>query len=88
MFEFLKSKSFPIIASFILGLGLVAIFKRGCSTSHDEKDCMIMKAPPVEEVIKTTYQIGHRCYQFKTEPTDCSGSGIVEPFALAAKIPF
>lgn len=88
MFEFLKSKTFPIIASFILGLGLVAVCKPVCSPNKDQKDCMIMKAPPVDEVIKSTYQIGHKCYQFKTESAECSGSAIVEPFALAAKIPF
>ena len=79
MLEFLKSKTFHIIGSFIIGVGLVAVFRKECSGA----ECQIQKAPPVDEVTKTTYQIAHKCYQFKTETTACTDSGVIEPFQVA-----
>jgi hypothetical protein len=77
MFEFVKSKSFHTIASFIIGLGIAAVLTpTGCPTGI----CTVQKAPPVEEVTKSTYQLGSKCYQFKTEPTECSAAGVIEPF--------
>ena len=82
MFAFLKSKSFHIIGSFIIGFGLVAVFRNQCKGA----ECLIQKAPSVDEVIKTTYQIGHKCYQFKTESTACKDSGVIEPFQVATTV--
>ena len=78
MLEFIKSKSFHIIGSFIIGFGIVAVLRAGCSGDN----CVIQKAPPVEEVKSTTYQIGHKCYQFATEPVDCPTMGAIEPFQV------
>jgi hypothetical protein len=82
MFEFLKSKTFHIIGSFIVGFGIVAVFRTQCK----EKDCIIQKAPPVDEVTKSTYQIGKKCYQFKTESSACKDSGVIEPFQVASTV--
>jgi hypothetical protein len=83
MFEFLKSKSFHVIGSFIVGFGLVAaIFRPGCANGT----CTVMKAPKPDEVAATTYQLGSKCYQFKTEPTECAASGVVEPFQCGCKV--
>jgi hypothetical protein len=76
MFEFLKTKGFNTVFSFILGLGLVALLKPFCHGAA----CVIQKAPPVEEVSKTTYQLGSKCYQFKSEPVDCPADGVIESF--------
>lgn len=77
MFEFVKNKSFHTIASFVIGLGIAAVLRpTGCPTGI----CTVQKAPPVEEVTNSTYQLGNKCYQFKTEPTECSGAGVIEPF--------
>jgi len=78
MFEFLKSKHFHVIGSFIVGLGLAAILRPGC-----RGNCTVHKAPAVEEVTKSTYQLGSKCYQFKTEPTACAESGMVEALTMA-----
>ncbi len=77
MFEFIKSKSFHTIASFILGFGLIAVLRPGCGQGSS---CTILKAPPLEEVAKSTYQLGQKCYQFRSEATECAASGVVEPF--------
>ena len=83
MFEFLKSKSFHTIASFIVGFGIAAIFRPGCANGA----CTVQKAPSVEEVTKTTYQMGSKCYQFKTEMSECAATGVIEPFQVGGACP-
>jgi hypothetical protein len=76
MFEFLKSKTFDAVFSFVLGLGLMALLKPGCK----EGECHIQKAPPYEEVKSSTYQLGSKCYKFEAEPVECPMTGVIEPF--------
>ncbi len=76
MFGFLKSPTFNYVFSFILGLGLMALLKPACKG----EECKILKAPPLEDVKKTTYQLGSACYQFHTEPITCPSKGVIEPF--------
>lgn len=76
MFEFLKTKSFNSVFSFVIGLGIMALLRPVCHGAA----CIIQKAPPVEEVSKTTYQLGAKCYQFKSAPVDCPADGIIESF--------
>jgi len=45
-------------------------------------ECIVQKAPPVDEVNKTTYQLGSKCYQFRSAPVDCPKEGVIEPFTL------
>ncbi len=76
MFEFLKSTKFHYLFSFILGLGLMALLRPIC---HG-KECLIEKAPPLQEVNSSTYQLGTKCYQFRSTPVECPASGVVESF--------
>ncbi len=76
MFEFLKSEKFSVLASFILGLGLMAVLKPACRGT----ECKILKAPPLEEITHSTYQAGSKCYKFKHEIIDCPKDGVIEPF--------
>ena len=76
MFEFLKSKTFDAVFSFVLGLGLMALLKPGCKAG----ECHIQKAPPYEEVKSSTYQLGSKCYKFEAEPVECPMTGVIEPF--------
>jgi len=78
MFEFLKSESFKSIGSLILGIGLLAVLKPICKGDN----CITQKAPSVDEVVKSTYQLGSKCYQFKTQQIICPQKGIIEPFAV------
>lgn len=80
MFGFLKTEGYSIIFSLVTGIGIAAVFKPGCR----ESDCAIKRAPPVDEVTKTTYQIGDKCYQFKTENIECPTKGVIEPFEVEA----
>jgi len=75
--QFLKSEKYSIAFSFILGVGIMAALKPGCR----ERDCSIKKAAPTEEVTKSTFQIGDKCFQFGTRSVDCPAAGeIVEAF--------
>jgi hypothetical protein len=77
--KILKSPGFNTAFSFLLGLGLVALFRPIC---HGDK-CRILKAPPVDEINKSTYQIGSKCYQFRTKTMDCPATGVVESFMIS-----
>lgn len=76
MFEFLKTERFNMISSFILGLGLMTLLKPICKGA----ECKILKAPPLEEVTHSTYQLGGKCYQFRTAPITCPAGTVIEPF--------
>jgi hypothetical protein len=79
IWDFLKSKKFNLFFSFIIGLGLAAILRPACKGEH----CVVMKAPPVHEVTKTTYQLGTKCFQFSLESSDCPQKGVVEAFQIS-----
>ncbi len=67
MFEFLKSDKFAIFFSFVLGLALVSLFQPMCKGPSCERH----KAPAPEEMKKSTYKLGSKCYQFRTEVVKC-----------------
>ena len=78
MFEFLRTERFNILASCVLGIAIVAVFKTPC-----KQDCTLQKAPSPEEVTRTTYQIRTKCYQFKTAEIECPTNGkVIEPFQV------
>lgn len=80
IWDLLKSKKFNFVFSFLLGLGLAAILRPVCKGDQ----CLLMKAPPVHEVQKTTYQLGSKCFQFGLENRDCPTKGkIVEAFTIS-----
>jgi len=54
--------------SFILGIGLASLFRKICT----DRNCLIFKAPPLEEVTKNTYAYGNKCYTFKEQLTKCN----------------
>lgn len=65
MFEFLKTKSFHKIFSFLLGVFLIIIFKKTC---NDQNCFDIILVDP--NIIKTkTYMIGNKCYKFTPKIT-------------------
>lgn len=78
MFEFLKSKKFNILFSFLLGFGIMALLRPICNGA----ECLIQKAPPLEEVNKATYQLGSKCYQFRSATVECPKTGVIEPFVV------
>jgi hypothetical protein len=64
MFEFLKSKNFHYLFSFLLGVFVVIIWRPICN----DDSCIKHKNPKLDEVNSSTYQIGSKCFQFRTVP--------------------
>ncbi len=80
IWDLLKSKKFNFVFSFLIGLGLAAILRPACKGDQ----CLLMKAPPVHEVEKSTYQLGSKCFQFSLENRECPSKGkIVEAFTMS-----
>ena len=79
MLKFFETKEFHMFFSIIIGIALVSLFRPLCKGD----ECRIVKAPPLNEVEKTTYKIGAKCYQFKTHTTECSDTGIIESYVDA-----
>jgi hypothetical protein len=76
MYEVLKTEKFAILFSFILGFALVAIAIPVCKGD----ECVVKKAPLIEEMKSSTFQISSKCYQFKPEIVDCPAFGVIEAF--------
>jgi len=79
IWDFLKSKKFNFIFSFLIGLGIAAILRPVCKGDT----CITLKAPPIHEVNSATYQLGSKCYQFRTENIDCPPKGVIEAFQIS-----
>lgn len=62
MFEFLKTKNFHRIFSFLIGIFVVIIWRPSCK----DNECIKYEVPDLNEINNSTYQIGTKCYQFKT----------------------
>jgi hypothetical protein len=77
MYEILKTEKFATIFSFMIGFALVAILIPVCRGDS----CFIKKAPSVEEMKGSTYQIGKNCYQFTPETVECPAEGAIEAFS-------
>lgn len=76
MYGILKTEKFAMFFSFVVGFAIVAITIPICKG----EECYIKKAPSVEEMKKSTYRIGMKCYQFKSETIECPATGVIEAF--------
>ena len=75
--DFLQDKKFNAFFSFVVGVGIICIFRPLCSGS----DCNVMKAPAEKDFDQYVYRMGTgECYEFKTEIIECPSSGAVEAF--------
>jgi hypothetical protein len=57
-----------IIISLILGIGLASLFRKSCDR---EGNCLVFKAPPLDDIIKNTYKHNNECYNFKQSSITC-----------------
>ena len=62
MFEFLKSKSFYHLFSFLIGIFIVIVFKTPCNG----EDCIEHRNVDINEMTSSIYQLGSKCYKFST----------------------
>jgi hypothetical protein len=59
-----------IVISILLGLGLASLFRKVCN----DRNCLIFKAPEMNEVTKNTYTYGDKCYNFKSKAVKCGSA--------------
>jgi len=75
--QLLNDKRFNIFFSFVLGIGIICMFRPMCTGN----DCNVNKAPAEKDFEKYVYRMGGgKCYEFKSEIMDCPSSGTVEAF--------
>ena len=72
----LKTEKFSIIFSAILGFAIATLAIPVCKGDN----CMIKKAPSVEEMKTSTFRIGSKCYQFKPDLVQCPATGVTEAY--------
>lgn len=82
MFDVLKTEKFAIIFSGLIGFALVSLAIPVCNGD----ECFLKKAPSVEEMKKSTYKIGSKCYQFKPTTVECPAKGVIEAFSPYASV--
>lgn len=76
LLKVLNDNKFNMFFSFMLGLGLVCIFRPMCSG----KECQTEKPPISNEFDKYVYRMGSKCIEFKPEILECPVSGAIEAF--------
>lgn len=79
LWDFLKSKQFNYLFSFLIGLGLAAILRPACKGEQ----CIHAKAPLMHDVVGKTFQLGSKCHQFTIQAMDCPPKGVVEAFQIS-----
>jgi hypothetical protein len=78
--DLMKSEWFNNVFSLLIGIGIIAILRPTCSGDR----CNVTKAPPPADWNGFVYQMGAKCYEFKTGVVDCpkaGGQAAVESFS-------
>ena len=74
----LVSSEFGIkMLSIILGLGLATLFRKVCKG----RNCMVFKAPTMQEVEESIYRKDDKCYQFTYDSVTCDTKKSVIEFS-------
>jgi hypothetical protein len=75
--KFVNSETGKYLMSVLLGLGLATFFRRMCSG----KNCVISKAPPLEEIEDKIYKFDGKCYKLEKNAENCAKDKTVLTFA-------
>ena len=73
MNKILKNENTKIILGLLWGLGLACIFRCACNG----RQCIIYKAPKPKDVENNIYSYDEKCYNYKTQSTDCTDDAIL-----------
>jgi hypothetical protein len=68
--RFFQTESGKVIISILLGLGLATLFRRSC----EGKNCIMFKAPSLEDIKKKKYKYNDKCFQYEMSSTSCSNT--------------
>jgi len=76
VFRLLHTDNGKYAISFILGLGLASLFKKVCN----DRNCIVLAAPPFDEVTKKIYEYNNKCYTFEEKIAKCDDAKQKVPF--------
>lgn len=65
--KLVNSKTGKIVASIILGFGLATLFRKVCK----DKNCIVVKAPPLHEITDKVFKHDNKCYKFDAVSVKC-----------------
>lgn len=65
--RFLHTQVGRYIMSALLGFGLATLFRTMCKG----KNCIVFKAPPMDEIEDKVYKHENKCYKFTPVTTKC-----------------
>jgi hypothetical protein len=65
--KLIHSKSGKTVISILLGIGLATFFRAICK----DKNCMIMEAPPLDEMENQVYLHDGKCYKYQATSVRC-----------------
>jgi len=68
--RFLHTQSGKYIMSALLGFGLATFFRTVCKG----KNCIVFKAPPMDEIEDKIYKHQDKCYKFTPVTTKCDAN--------------
>lgn len=75
--NFLNDERFNVFFSFVLGIGVICMFRPLCTGS----ECNISKPPEEQDFDKYAYRMGGgKCFEFKSNLVECPVSGTIEAF--------
>ena len=66
--KFVHTESGKYLMSIILGFGLATLFRTVCKG----KNCLIVKAPPLDDIQDKIYKHQGKCYKFTPVTTKCN----------------
>ncbi len=75
--KFIHTESGKHIMSALLGFGLASLFRIVCKG----RDCIIFKAPPIDEIKDKIYKHDGKCYKYEPISAKCSDTKKIVDFA-------
>ena len=75
--RFIQTDTGKVLMSVILGVGLATLFKASCK----DRNCLLVKAPSLEQLKDKIYKVDDKCYKFNPTQMKCDTSKEVYEFA-------
>ena len=75
--RFIQTDTGRVLMSVILGIGLATLFKASCKN----RNCLLVKAPSLEQLKDKIYKVDDKCYKFNPTQMKCDTSKEVYEFA-------
>ena len=74
--KFVHTKTGKYMMSILLGFGLASLFRIVCK----DKNCILFRAPPLEEIKDKIYGQDNKCYKYTVNPSKCNAQKKVVEF--------